>query len=65
MLVLSRKLDEDICIGDDVTIRVIAIQKDKVRIGITAPKATPVHRREVYEQILAAADSGAANDNQS
>lgn len=54
MLVLSRKLDEDICIGDDIVIRVIAINGDKVRLGITAPKATPVHRREVYEQIHSA-----------
>lgn len=51
MLVLSRKKDESIMVGDNVEITVIDIRGDKVRLGITAPKEIPVHRREVYEAI--------------
>ena len=51
MLVLSRKRDESIMIGDDVVLTVIEIRGDKVRIGIDAPREVPVHRREVYEAI--------------
>ena len=47
MLVLSRKEDEWIDIGDNVSICVISIRGDKVRIGIKAPIDVPVHRREV------------------
>ncbi len=51
MLVLSRKKDEVICIGDDIKIMVVDIQGDKVRLGIEAPKFVPVHRKEVYDAI--------------
>ena len=51
MLVLSRGLDEVIRIGDDITITVIRIGKNKVRIGIDAPANLPIHRQEVYERI--------------
>lgn len=51
MLVLSRKAQESICIGDDVVITVIEVRGDKVRLGIEAPKEMPVHRNEVYEAI--------------
>jgi len=51
MLVLSRKKDESIVIGDDVEITVVDVRGDKVRLGITAPKSIPVHRREVYDAI--------------
>ena len=51
MLVLSRRKDESIMIGDDVEITIVDIRGDKVRLGITAPKSIPVHRREVYEAI--------------
>ena len=47
MLVLSRQRDQTIMIGDDIEITVV----DKVRLGITAPKSVPVHRKEVYEAI--------------
>lgn len=49
MLVLSRYKDGSIMIGDDIEIMVVDIIGDKVKIGITAPKETPVHRKEVYE----------------
>lgn len=51
MLVLSRKKNESIRIRDDVTITVIDIRGDKVRLGIDAPRDVPVHRSEVYEEI--------------
>lgn len=51
MLVLSRKKNESIVINDDVTVVVIEIRGDKVRLGIEAPKEIPVHRNEVYEAI--------------
>ena len=51
MLVLSRQRDEQIVIGDDIVITVVEILGDKVRLGINAPTAIPVHRREVYEAI--------------
>jgi carbon storage regulator len=51
MLVLSRKKNESIVINDEITIVVVEIRGDKVRLGIEAPKEVPVHRREVYEAI--------------
>ena len=52
MLVLSRKKDERIIIGDQITVMVIEIRGDKVRLGIDAPKEVTVHREEVYEANL-------------
>lgn len=51
MLVLSRHVDEVIAIGDDITITVVRISDDKVRLGIDAPRDIPVHRGEVYDAI--------------
>ena len=51
MLVLSRQRDESIMIGDDVEIIIVDVRGDKVRLGITAPKDIPVHRREIYDAI--------------
>jgi carbon storage regulator len=51
MLVLSRKKDEKIVIGDNITVMVIEIRGDKVRLGIEAPKEITVHRQEVYDAI--------------
>jgi carbon storage regulator len=51
MLVLSRKTDEKILIGDDIFVTVIEIRGDKVRLGIQAPSDVTVHREEVYEAI--------------
>ena len=53
MLVLSRKKNESIVINDLITLTVIEIRGDKVRLGIEAPKDVPVHRREVYDAIQA------------
>lgn len=50
MLVLSRKHEESIMLGDDIEITIF-IERGKVRVGITAPKDVAVHRKEVWEQI--------------
>lgn len=51
MLVLSRYAGESIVINNDITVTVVEIRGDKVRLGIVAPRDTPVHREEVYEAI--------------
>ena len=51
MMVLSRKKNESIVINNDITVTVVEIRGDKVRLGIVAPKEVPVHRQEVYEAI--------------
>lgn len=58
MLVLSRHKNESIRIGDDITIVVVDIRGDKVRLGIEAPKDVPVHRSEVYDAIQRDRDQG-------
>jgi len=53
MLVLSRKKNESIVIDNNITITVVEIRGDKVRLGIVAPKEVPVHRQEVFDLIHA------------
>ena len=51
MLVLTRSKDKSIMVGEDVEITIVDVRGNKVRLGITAPKWIPVHRKEVYEAI--------------
>ena len=51
MLVFTRKRNEAIMIGDGVEVRVLRVGRDGVRLGVTAPPAVAVHRREIYDQI--------------
>ncbi len=51
MLILTRRVAETVMIGDDVTLTVLGVKDNQVRIGINAPKSVPVHREEIYEQI--------------
>ena len=51
MLVLSRKPNESIIIGDNVEIKVVEVRGEQVKLGITAPRDIPVHRKEIYDSI--------------
>jgi carbon storage regulator len=51
MLVLTRKLQQSIVIGDEIEVVVLEIRGEQVRIGIKAPKNVSVHRKEIYDQI--------------
>ncbi len=53
MLILTRRTGESVMIGDEVTITVLGVKANQVRIGINAPKHVAVHREEVYERIKA------------
>ncbi|MEC1305756.1 MULTISPECIES: carbon storage regulator CsrA [Lysinibacillus] len=53
MLVLSRKKDESIMIGDQIEIKILAVEGEQIKIGIVAPKSVKVHRSEVFEAIQA------------
>jgi len=51
MLILTRRVDETLMIGDDVAITILEIRGNQVRIGVKAPRDVPVHREEVYKKI--------------
>jgi len=51
MLILTRRVGETVMIGDDVTITVLGVKGNQVRVGISAPKHVAVHREEIYERI--------------
>jgi carbon storage regulator len=51
MLILTRRQGETVMVGDDVTITVLGVKGNQVRVGINAPKTVAVHREEVYERI--------------
>ncbi len=61
MLVLTRKSNQSIMIGDDIEVSVLAIMGEKVRIGIQAPRDIPVFRKEVYLEIQQEEQVGSAN----
>jgi carbon storage regulator len=63
MLVLTREQRESIVIGDDITVTVLEIRGDTVRLGIVAPPGVPVHREEVWEAIQEERRRAAARDH--
>lgn len=60
MLVLSRKINQSIMVGDNVRVVVVAVDRDQVKLGIEAPREIAVHRSEIYEEIQRANRSAAA-----
>jgi carbon storage regulator len=51
MLILTRRVGETLVIGDDVTVTVLGVKGNQVRLGVNAPRDLPVHREEIYERI--------------
>ena len=51
MLILTRRVNEKLMVGDDVTVTVLSISGNQVRIGVNAPRHVPVHREEIYEKV--------------
>jgi carbon storage regulator len=60
MLILTRRVGETVTIGEDVTVTVLGVKGNQVRIGINAPKTVAVHREEIYERIKAEQKGGPA-----
>ena len=58
MLILTRRLGESVMIGDEVTVTVLGVRGNQVRLGFSAPSAVPVHREEVYQRIRAETAAG-------
>ena len=63
MLVLTRKTNQSIMIGDDVEVTVLAVARDKIRLGITAPRDVPVFRKEVYLSIKGEGQAAEASES--
>ncbi len=64
MLILSRRTDESIVIGDEVTITILSVKGKQVRIGINAPPDVSVHRQEIYQRIQDDDTSGDVDDGE-
>jgi carbon storage regulator len=63
MLILTRRTGETVMIGNEITLTVLGVKGNQVRIGINAPKSVPVHREEIYERIKRELAGGEPNGN--
>lgn len=62
MLILTRRVGETLMIGDEVTVTVLGVKGNQVRIGVNAPKDVSVHREEIYERIKREQDEGSSQE---
>ncbi len=65
MLILTRRVGETLMIGDEVTVTVLGVKGNQVRIGVNAPKDVSVHREEIYERIKREKEMGGAQPTES
>jgi carbon storage regulator len=64
MLILTRRVGETVMIGNDVTVTVLGVKGNQVRVGINAPKTIAVHREEIYERIKREQEGKSDNDGE-
>lgn len=65
MLILTRRVGETLMVGDEVTVTVLGVKGNQVRLGVNAPKEVAVHREEIYERIQREQDDPAAEEEES
>ncbi len=63
MLILTRRVGESLMIGDEVTVTVLGVKGNQVRLGVNAPREIAVHREEIFERIRAEKAAGEATDS--
>lgn len=61
MLILTRKVGESVLIGDDISITVLSVRGNQVKLGVQAPKEVSVHREEIYQQIKKQQDESSSD----